>query len=160
VNPDDSNPYDANPYNPYAPSAVEKPIETRRATGELKPQFLVVGWVITVLSALWALYWLFSITVAFVQGNPALNLEGKDEAERIGVMVGIVFVFLPLIFGFISFLGGVCLIRRKGYIVAWLGVLAFMLPFCAPCFGLTIPVGVWAAILLFMEAGRSEFFEA
>lgn len=154
-NKDEFNPY--NPYNPYATASEEKAFAKHREPGELKPQFLVVGWIIIVLSALWTAYWIFSITVAFAQDNPALRMEGKDEAERIGALIGIVFVFMPVLFGFIAFLGGICLVRRRNYVLAWLGVVAFMLPLCGPCFGLTIPVGVWAAILLFMKTGRSEF---
>ena len=126
-------PETANPYQaPTEPSSTESP----------NPLF--IPGIILLLDALfWLLYILMSLAVMLSPNSPMQGDELAFVRTTSTVGYGLMFVL-----SLIAAAGAVAMMSLRWKWLAWTGCIVGLLPIFGPCFGLTIPIAVWALVLL------------
>lgn len=84
--------------------------------------------------------------------------RGNDQDNMISFRVGrFGSIALPLICQLLTIAGSIAMLARRKIRVAWVGAIVSMIPFCGPCFGLSIPLAIWAMVLLQRPAVVAAF---
>ena len=80
---------------------------------------------------------------------------GHPNAPPLWQILGFtgMFMLLPAV----SLAGSTCLIQRRRYWLAVTGMICLLVPVLGPCFGLTIPLGVFGLIFLWPTQVRHSF---
>jgi hypothetical protein len=55
--------------------------------------------------------------------------------------------------------GAISMLKRKRYNMAVIGAICMLVPLLGPCFGLTLPVGIWSLVLLRRKSVREAFIQ-
>lgn len=132
--------------NPYAPS---KPAEF--AHQHTNPLF-VPGLLILLGSLFWAFYMVAAIAIMLSPNGP---LRG-EELAYIRVSTGISYAAM-FVLTLIAAAGAIAMMRLKWKALAWTGCIIGMLPMFGPCFGMTLPLAIWALILLRRSEVNASF---
>jgi len=147
---DQFNPYQAKP-EPGGNFGTPPP----SSNGAMATQMTIIGWTMIVLSSLWMVYVIVNIVFSLSTGYGAEPPPGGTKEQAVGYAVGrMLGMFGPIFFQIGAFAGGVAFIKKQGYPLAWVGTICCMIPLCGPCCGLSIPVGIWAIVLLFQPNVR------
>ena len=146
------NPYSTAQSPPFG-SNVDKPTGSVPANNPL----MVPAIILIVLSSFWLMYGVFNIIVVFGQGPPPVP-AGQGPAIEMGQKAGYfgAAFMLPILSAF-TLLGGIQMLRMRSFAVCVAGAIASLVPVCGPCFGLTMPFGIWALVLLFNPDVRRRF---
>jgi hypothetical protein len=142
-------------YEPESPKPLRSPAADRVS---LPAIFLIV---VGALSILWGGY--LAVNGAIAKANPQLVQQGidakqKQELEKQGFdMAGIVkgattgYIVLgaiSVISAILMIVGGIMMLRLRGYGIAVLGSVMALVPCLTPCCFLGIPFGIWALVVL------------
>ncbi len=92
-------------------------------------------------------FWLVTLIVSLPFGHP--------NAPPLVQIVGFtgMFMILPAI----GLFGSIAMLKRERYGVALAAASAMMVPILGPCFGLTLPIGIWTIVLLRRDGVRHSF---
>jgi hypothetical protein len=83
---------------------------------------------------------------------PAAGAGGPDPVQM-SVVMGIIFLVLNLF----VFAGGIAMVRRKVYALAMIGAFLSLVNFNECCCLFSIPVGIWALVVLFQADVKASF---
>lgn len=111
------------------------------------PQLNVPAWIAIACCATSLGFWLVALVVSLPFGHP--------NAPPLVQIVGFtgVFMILPAI----GLYGSIAMLKRERYGMALSAASAMMVPVLGPCFGLTLPIGIWTIVLLRRAGIRHEF---
>lgn len=136
----ETNPNQTGP-NPYVPlqSNATCQIDAPRLNA---PAWIAIACCVTSLG-----FWLVALVVSLPFGHP--------NAPPLIQIVGFTgaFMLLPAI----GLYGSIAMLKRERYEMALAAASAMMVPILGPCFGLTLPVGIWALVLLRRNGIRNTF---
>lgn len=127
--------------NPYASSQIDT-----EATAD--PASLnIPAWIAIVCCVASLGFWLLALIVSLPYGHP--------NAPPVIDVVGFtgMFIILPGL----GLAGAVSMLKRKRYPLSLIGASCMVVPLVGPCFGLTLPVGIWAIVLLRNQRIRDSF---
>src|SRR5262245_38238383 len=93
---------------------------------------------------------LLSLLVSLPYGNP--------NAPPLSAIVQYIgkFMILPAL----GLAGAVSMLQRKRYALSLAAACSLMVPVLGPCFGLTLPLGIWIVVLLRRPSIRQAFVSA
>lgn len=134
--------------NPYsAPKHV-----TRGPRREPTNHAFAPGIILLILGSLWLIFALASIPINIMsmsqQANPDMppdQLKSFQAGQYFGMVIG---VLVYMTGSLIAIIGGIAMIRGKGYRTAFVSAIVACIPCLTPCFILGIPFGIWAIIAL------------
>ncbi len=113
--------------------------------------------ILIVLSSLWLLYGIGNLLWSFAVGPPQPPAN-QPPAFAFGQQVGFYATVLTIpIVSLVILVGGVCMLRLKGYAMALTGAVVGLAPLCGPCLILAIPFSIWALVLLLKPDIRARF---
>jgi len=142
-----SNPYAARPIDDF--EMIDE--------GDLKGLTIVA----TILMAMAMLTLAMSVgSVAFnlamgIGFAPPPELDGPGLIGfRVGQIGGIV---VQLGCQIVTVVGAIAMIRRKYIGHAWAGAVCSLVPICGPCIGFSIPLAIWAILLLRKPSVKAAF---
>lgn len=135
---DESTPDDT---NPYAPS------RTAAATTSDPASLDVPAWIAIACCVASLGFWLVALIVSLPYGSP----NAPPLIEILG-FTGM-FMVLPAL----GLAGAVSMLQRRRYGMSLAAACGMMIPLLGPCFGLTLPVGIWTIVLLRRQAIRESF---
>ena len=130
--------------NPYVP--LQSDTSPRTDT----PQLNVPAWIAIACCIASLGFWLVTLIVSLPFGHP--------NAPPLVQIVGFtgVFMILPAI----GLYGSFVMLKRERYGMALAAASAMMVPILGPCFGLTLPIGIWTFVLLRRDGVRESFSTA
>ncbi|MBW3600287.1 MAG: hypothetical protein KY475_23845 [Planctomycetes bacterium] len=133
--------------NPYAsPSGVAHREEAQRpqdnGSSASDGHLSAVATITIVMCGLW---------FAMIFGGRFLEDNPPPPRELLG------FYVTASIAPALSLYGAICTLRRERYPIAMTGAFCLCIPLFGPCGGLTIPLGVWALVLLRRKEVRQTF---
>ena len=111
------------------------------------PQLDVPAWIAIVCCVASLGFWLVALTVSLPFGHP-----NAPPLIQIVAFTGM-FMVLPAI----GLFGSIAMLKRERYGMAVAAASAMMVPVLGPCFGLTLPIGIWAIVLLRRDGVRDTF---
>ena len=153
-----------NPYaspNPYAGGAYGAPMHGAYARPTIAPVQLMVPAILLLLLSVLAIGWM-GISVLNVLLTPVPPPPPElDEAGQAGFQagywgVGVGFPLISILVNFGVIAGAIQMLRLKGFDMAKAGAIAAIVP-CSPLCCLSIPVGIWALIVLNQSDVRRMF---
>ena len=77
------------------------------------------------------------------------------EAEAPSFVISI--CLLMMIVPILGFAGSLAILKKRHYRLARLSAICMMTPLVGPCFGLTLPIGLWALVYLNRKDIRQSF---
>ncbi|MBK7876089.1 MAG: hypothetical protein IPJ77_10095 [Planctomycetes bacterium] len=114
---------------------------------------LIVLGVLTDLGGVWQI-----VSNAFGIHLPGQEVPpGMEDFMRIMETFGIAFGVLNLISGVLLVLGGLSLMRQKSYGLAMTAAILAMVPGFSCCCLFSLPVGIWALMLLLKPEVKAAF---
>jgi len=137
----ESNPEAPRGPNPYASSQTTP--ETASDASSLNiPASIAIGCCVISLGL-----WLFALIVSLPYDSP--------NAPRLIEILGFTGMFMVL--PGLGLAGAVSILQRKRYGLCIAAACGMMVPLLGPCFGLTLPLGIWAIVLLRRRPIRESF---
>ena len=133
-----ADPGDANPYALGASTAST----TTDPSSLSVPTWIAIACCIVSLG-----FWMLALIVSLPYGHP----NAPPLIEIVGFAGS--FMVLPAL----GLAGGVSMLRRKHYALCLVSASGMMVPLLGPCFGLTLPLGIWLFVLLRSRAVRGAF---
>lgn len=132
---------DRNRVNPYAACEGGAPLQ-RDGSRLTVPAWIAIACCLVSLG-----FWLNALAVALPYGHP--------NAPPLIQIVGFLGAFMVL--PALGLFGSIAMLKRERYGMSVIGAAAMMVPIFGPCFGLTLPIGIWALVVLCKSAVRAEF---
>jgi hypothetical protein len=136
-----SNPETRDAPNPYA-SSQSAPETTSGPSSLNIPASIAIACCVVSLGL-----WLLALIVSLPYGSP--------NAPPLIAILGFAGMFMVL--PGLGLAGAVSMLQRKRYGLCLAAACGMMVPLLGPCFGLTLPVGIWAVILLRRHLIRESF---
>ena len=127
--------------NPYVPLQSNAALQTNL------PRLNVPAWIAIVCCVTSLGFWLVSLVVSLPFGHP--------NAPPLVQIVGFTGVFMVL--PAIGLYGSIAMLKRERYGMALAAASAMMVPVLGPCFGFTLPLGIWTIVLLRRDGVRHTF---
>jgi len=127
--------------NPYVPLQSDTSFRTEPS------QLDVPAWIAIVCCIASLGFWLVTLVVSLPFGHP-----NAPPLIQIIAFTG-VFMILPAV----GMFGSIAMLKRERYGMALAAASAMMVPVLGPCFGLTLPIGIWAIVLLRRDGVRGAF---
>ncbi len=127
--------------NPYAPPQINA-YSTSDSASLTVPASIAMACCVVSLGL-----WLLALIVSLPYGHP--------NAPSLIEILGFTGMFMVL--PGLGLAGAVSMLQRKRYALSLIGACSMMIPLVGPCFGLTIPVGIWALVLLRRQSIRESF---
>lgn len=138
---DESSPATSDGPNPYA--ASQAPSEARSNPSSLNlPAWIALACCLVSLGL-----WLLALIVSLPYGSP----NAPPLIEIFG-FTGM-FMVLPAL----GLAGAVSMLKRQRFGLCVAAACGMMVPILGPCFGLTLPLGIWAIVLLRRRSIRESF---
>ena len=135
------------PPNPVAESQeTPNPYAAPNAVGPTKlgsQSLFLPATILLVVSAFWALYMLMAL--AMILSPQGLFREEGQEFIWVSSLAGYCVMLLTSI---ISAAGTISMLRMRTKWLAWTACILALVPMFGPCMGLTIPLGIWALVIL------------
>ena len=139
------------PINPYAqPNSATDAVLS--GYGRPAPNYNAPGWILMITSVLAGLYWLTMSGVALVA---ALAPNAKPD-EAIAVAIQLVGALFLVALQTIIFAGALRMTQRQSLTLARTAAICAIIP-CSGCCLFQLPVGIWAAVLLFNSEAKQHF---
>lgn len=80
---------------------------------------------------------------------------GNPNAPPLMQIVGFIGMFM--VCPGLGLAGAISMIRRKSYRLSLIGAACLLVPLWGPCFGLTLPIGIWSLAILLRKPVRDSF---
>jgi hypothetical protein len=120
------------PVNPYAASNLRESAPTNQA-GLTIASWIAILCCLTSLALL-----LFALIVSLPYGHP-------DAPPTVEVVS---FIGMFMVSPVLGLVGAISTLKRTRYRLAIVGACTLLFPLWGPCFGLTLPLGIWLVVLL------------
>jgi hypothetical protein len=123
------------------------PLQSHTVLGADSQRFEVPAWIAIACCLASLGFWLVVLIVSLPFGHP----NAPPVVEVVG-FTG-VFMILPAV----GLYGSVSMLKRERYGMALAAASAMMVPVLGPCFGLTLPIGIWTFVLLRRDGVHETF---
>lgn len=134
------NPYQAPNANPFSDvSPAGRRYEGRAAQEIVRAKLLPVGIAVFLIGLLSLMFH----GLAIIGSLDEINQGPLNDEE----VMGLVMVFLWTVWSIVLIVSGVAMMRKKSLVLCWIGTVASLLP-CTCCLMFSMPVGIWAAVIL------------
>ena len=132
------------PINPYS-----APGSGAMASPAGSPLF-VPALILLVLWIFWTCYLIFALVMVLSPTGPFRELRSSREmlVTTYALMIGI---------SLASTAGAVSMLRQRSRWLAWTAAVLGLVPIVGPCFGLTLPIAIWAIMLLRRPDVNAQF---
>jgi hypothetical protein len=127
--------------NPYAASG-SVPGDVKPAQLAARALFLPAIFLL-VVSVFWALYMVMAL--AMILSPQGLFRDEGHEFIWVSSLVSYCIIFLASL---VSIAAAIAMLRMQPKWLAWTGAILALVPMFGPCMGLTIPLGIWALVIL------------
>ena len=94
-----------------------------------------------------SLFWLLYIMLGMASLCSSYGPFRGEESAFIRIELAVSYA-LMFVVSLVAVAGAVAMMMLKQKWLAWTGSIVGMLPLFGPCFGLTIPIAIWALVLL------------
>jgi hypothetical protein len=149
--------YSNNPYSHHRQQVGQQGHSSQSGRTPGKDLLIVPAIVLLVMCGIWLIFNGLSI-IGAVMGQEQQALPGVTDAQLAGREAGkwSAIVIMPLL-NILALGGAIAMLTRKAYGFALTGAFVSLIPLCGPCLGLTLPMGIWALILLFQPHVKKTF---
>ena len=146
--------------NPYGPPQAQ-PLGTNvgNSSGSVPANnpLMVPAIILIVLSSLWLAYAVFNVFFVLMDGPPPVP-QGQGPEFEMGQKVGFYgAAFMLPVLSLITLIGSIQMLRLRTFPLCLTAAIASLVPVCGPCFGLSLPFGIWALVLLFNPDVKRRF---